>query len=246
MTDPAGEIPVPAAPRRGVLITRPEPAAVETASRVAALGLVPVTAPLTAIRPVRADLPLPEQVQAILVTSGSTIDALPPSHRDLPLLAVGDATAARARGAGHRVVHSAGGDAAGLAALAARLCDPGGLPLLLASGHGQGAALAAALTRLGFSLFHRTVYRVVPTTALPASAHHALRAGQLLAALFFSADTARVFVRLVQDADLAACVAPVEALAISAATATALAPLRWQRVRAALRPNQDALLALLT
>jgi uroporphyrinogen-III synthase len=230
---------------RAVLITRPEPGAAETASRIATFGFVPVVAPVIAIRPVLAELPAPEQVQAILVTSGNAADALPPSYRQLPLLAVGDASAARAGRAGQRVVHSAHGDAKDLAALAARLSDPGGPPLLLASGRGQGAALAAELTRRGFSVLHRVVYEVVPAATLPATAHRALEAGQLCAALFFSADTAGVFVRLVQDAALATRLGDVDALAISAATASALAPLRWRRVRAALQPNQDALLALL-
>jgi len=228
-----------------VLITRPEPGAAETAGRVAALGFVPVLAPVTTIGAVRADLPPPDQVQAVLVTSGSAVDAIPPSHRGLPLLAVGDATAARACRAGQRVVHSAGGDASELAALAARLCNPGGLPLLLASGRGQGLVLAAALERLGFAVVHRPVYEVRPAAALPAAAHQGLQRDELAAALFFSADTARVFVRLVKQAALDERVGTVEALAISAATATALAPLQWRRVRAALHPNQDALLALL-
>ena len=228
-----------------MLIARPEPGAAATAGRVAALGFVPVVAPVTAIRAMPADLPPPEQVQAVLVTSGSAVDVLPPTHRALPLLAVGDATAARARRAGQRLVHSAAGDATELAALAARLCDPSGRPLLLATGRRQGAALAGALNRLGFAVLHRAVYDVMPAAALPAAAHRALQEEQLAAALFFSADTARVFVHLVQQAELAARLAAVEALAISAATATALAPLRWRRVRAALHPNQDALLALL-
>lgn len=229
-----------------MLITRPEPGALETAARVARLGFEPVVAPLATIHPIPADLPPPDDVQVVLVTSGSAVDALPSSHRVLPLLAVGDATAARARRAGHPAVHSASGEAVALAALAARLCDPGGRSLLLASGQGQGAKLAAALKRLAFPVLHRHVYAVAPATALPPRARLALRESELRAALFFSAESAQVFVRLVREADLTAGLAAVDALAISAATASALAPLQWRRVRAALRPNQDALLALLT
>jgi len=49
-------------PRRGVLITRPEPGATDTAGRVAALDLVPVIAPMTIVRTVPAELPEPEQL----------------------------------------------------------------------------------------------------------------------------------------------------------------------------------------
>ena len=232
-------------PKRGVLITRPEPGATDTARRVAALDLVPVIAPMTIVRSVPEELPRPEQLQAILVASGNAVDALPVSHRGLKLLAVGDATAARARRAGHAAVHSAAGDAVALTDLAARLCDPSGPPLLLAVGRGQGSQIAAALGSLGFQVARRVVYAVEPVPVLPEAAARAMCDAQLRAVLFFSAETTRIFVRLVRDVGLANKLDTVEALAISAATASALSPLRWRRVRAALHPNQDDLLALL-
>jgi uroporphyrinogen-III synthase len=228
-----------------VLITRPEPGATETARRVAALDLVPVVASVTVVRNVPAELPDPEQLQAVLVASGNAIDALPQSHRSLKLLAVGDATAARARRAGHVAVHSAAGDAIALAELTARQCDPTGLPLLLAAGRGQGERLAATLTGLGFQVVHRAIYAVEPVRVLPETTTHALRDAQLRAALFFSAETARIFVRLVRNTALANKLDTIDALAISTATVAALSPLQWRRVRAALRPNHDDLLALL-
>ena len=72
--------------------------------------------------------------QAALITSGNAISALPAALHDVPLLAVGDATAERARRAGFARVHSAGRDAAALADLAAAILTPAAGPLLLASG----------------------------------------------------------------------------------------------------------------
>lgn len=228
-----------------MLVTRPEPGAAQTASRVAALGYSPVVAPLLTIRPLPADLPEPAGLQAILVSSGSAVDALPPSFRRLPLLAVGDATAERARRAGYAPVDSASGNAASLANLVARRCDRRGAPLLMAVGRAQGAGLESALLQVGFRVERREVYTAEPTELLPDAAQRALAAQELRAALFFSAETARAFVGLVRNAQLDDQLHDVDALAISNGAAEALAPLRWRRVRAALHPNQDELLALL-
>jgi uroporphyrinogen-III synthase len=190
-------------------------------------------------------LPPPERVQAILVTSGNAIPPLPASHHRLPLLAVGEATAARGRAAGFRRVSSADGDATDLAALAAKSCDPCADPLLLVSGRGQGQGLAAALRDRGFRVVRRTVYAAVPAASLPDHAHDAIRDGAVGTVLLFSAETAHQCVRLMRAARLRDAVREIEALAISQPTAMALRALPWRRVRVAARPNQDALLAML-
>ncbi len=180
------------------------------------------------------------------MTSGNALPALPRSLRTVPLLAVGDATAARARAAGFGVVHSAGRDAAALAELAARLCVAAGPALLLASGEGQGQALAADLRARGFRILRRVAYAARPVTALPAPARIALEAGCLRAVLFFSPLTARVFMNMLQRDMPTANVAGVAALAISRATEAALRALPWLEIRVASSPTQDALLTLLS
>lgn len=229
----------------GVLITRPEPGASDTAARIAAMGFRPVLAPLLEIRSLPSALPPPGGLQAILVTSGNAIPALPATHCDVPLFAVGEATASRACKAGFRHVTSADGDAHALAALVEATPAARGGPLLLLTGKGQGLALANELRSHGFSVVCRAVYAAVPVEDLPAPASAALAAGELAAALFFSAETARQAVRLVNATRLAEAVRSVEALAIGQPAAVALQALPWRRIRVASRPNQDAILALL-
>jgi uroporphyrinogen-III synthase len=226
-----------------VLITRPEPGAAETAERIRQLGLEPVLAPMlrVTVLPVR----LPGGVQAILATSGNAIAGLVEVDRSTRLLAVGDATADRARAAGFTDVASAGGDAADLAALVFRTLVPIGGALLLACGRGHGQKLAAALRRQGFRVLRRVVYAGEPVREISVSALTALRAGQLRAALFFSAETARQFVLLANRHRLQESVRGVAALAISAPAGVALSVLPWSDVSIAARPNQDELLALL-
>src|SRR6185437_14679666 len=71
LTDPVPPRPILSPSRRGVLITRPEPGAAETAGRIAALGLAPVVAPVAIVQPMPAELPDPQNLQAVLVASGN-------------------------------------------------------------------------------------------------------------------------------------------------------------------------------
>ncbi len=235
----------------GVLITRPEPGTAETARRVAALGWRPIPAPALVLAP--RPFPLPparalRPVQALLLTSRAAARALPPA--DIPVLAVGEATAAEARACGFPQVEAAAGDAAALAEHAARRLDPATGPLLLAVGEGYGAELAADLRARGFRVIRRVAYAARPADALPAEASAALQQdGEVVAALFFSPRSARCAISLIKASGHAATAAGMEALAISPrvaeAATRALAPLAWRAVRVADRPDQDALLALL-
>jgi uroporphyrinogen-III synthase len=229
----------------GVLITRPEPGAAETAARVAALGLRPVAAPALEIFPLPCRLPPAARLQAIIIASGNAVPALPASHRGLPLLAVGDATAVRARAAGFARTTSADGDARALADLVGRCCVREAAALLLATARGQGQALAADLRARGFRVIRRAVYAAVPARTLPAAARDDLAAGTVTAALFFSAETARHCIRLLRRARLHEAVRTVDALAIGPSAAVALEALPWRRIRVAARPDQEAMLALL-
>lgn len=226
-----------------VLVTRPEPEAQETAARLRAMGLTPLICPSLSIVSRTLRLSPGPDWQAILVTSGNAIPALPDRLHATPLLAVGDATAARARAAGFRRVSSAGRDAAALAAMVRLCCTPERGALLLPTGAGQGRELAATLRASKFRVVRRLAYAATPTGALHAGAHTALVDGRVSAALFFSPGSARAFVRACPAAVI---LGGVRAVAISAATAAALAPLQWADIRVASRPNQDELLACLT
>jgi uroporphyrinogen-III synthase len=227
----------------GVLITRPEPAAGETARIVAARGYHPVLAPMLAVAPNQWSRP-PPAVQAILVTSANALAALSGCSRATPLFAVGDATAARANAEGFTQVFSAGKDAAALAELVARHCTTAGGALLLASGAGLGLELAADLRRRGYRVIRLVSYRVRPVLRLPADAMAALASGRINFAMFFSAASACAFIRCISGH--ASLLATVEALAISPSTARALAVLPWRRIRVASNPNLDELVALLS
>ena len=232
--------------RRAALVTRPEAEARETARLLAGMGWRPVLAPAMRIETRALRLDPAWRPQAVLATSGNALAALPACLHGVRLLAVGDATAARARAAGFARVDSAGRDAAALVDLAAGGCVPAGGPLLLASGAALGGALAAALRARGFRVLRRVAYAARPVRDLPEAALAALAAGEVGAALFFSEASGRAFAAAVRRAGQAAALAGVTAAAISAAAAEALAPLPWRDIRVASQPNQDELLACLT
>lgn len=223
-------------------MTRPEPGCSATAARLEQSGYRPVLAPFLVVRPCRASLPAAADLQAVVAASGNAT-ALPPGHHRLPLLAVGDATAARARAAGFTTVHSASGDAAALAALASRLLRPSDGPILLAAGRGQGSRLAAALRGDGFTVHRRAIYTAAAVRRFPPAVAEAVQDG-LHAALFFSADTARAFARLLPR-DLPPLLRRTMAAAIGARAADELRHLPWRELRVALHPTQDEVLALL-
>ena len=222
------------------MLTRP----VEDANRLSALvearGLAPVLAPFLSVQarhPV-----LPREVQALLVTSARALDAISPWA--VPVLAVGDATAARARDLGFKDVTSAHGNAAALQTLAERSLDPGRGPLLLLSGAGQGGVLSAALRGAGFAVQRRVTYAAMPVRRFPAEASRALRADCLHAAIFLSGETAATFVRLLPSSYIGH-LPGVMALAIGKSAADALKPLPWRDIRLAATPTLDDVLALL-
>lgn len=223
---------------KGVLVTRPEPGAAETADRVAALGLRPVLAPalVLAPRPFHA----PPGAQALLLTSRAAARATP--VMPLPVLAVGEATAAEARARGFAQVLPAKGNAAALADLAAAALNPVAGPLLLAVGAGYGADLAAALRARGFRVVRRIAYAARPAASLPLAAREALAQGVIVAALFFSPRSAQCALALLAAAGLAAKTRGMVALALSPRVASALAGHSWAEVRVADRPDQDHLL----
>ena len=206
------------------------------------MGLASLIAPVLRMEPCPVRLPSPAGVQAILVTSAAALPALPASFHATRLLAVGDATASKARAAGFTAVHSAAGDAQALLALTTASCAPKAGSLLLPGAADLAADPTTPLRQHGFRVIRRIVYRTRPAIILPADIHAAFHAGTIKPVLVYSPASARAFVRLARSVPLGG----VEALAISAATAAALAPLRWRCIRVASRPNQDALLELLS
>ena len=227
--------------RAGVIVTRPPPGLAPTMAAVAARGLHPVAAPMLHVRQCALSIGT-FRPDAIVLTSGQAVGSLTdPQLHDIPCYVVGAATARRARAAGFVHVTAASGTADDLTALLQAAMSPTSR-LLLAVGQGYGQDMAVALRGQGYRVLRRCVYIVRPATCLPPDAVAALQAGQVTAVMFYSTRTAEAFIAALTPA-LASLLVAVEAIAMSDGVAAVLgAGARWDGIRVAARPDQDAML----
>lgn len=244
---PADDARTDAAPRRRVVVTRPVDASADLAAELADQGIEALAAPMLTVEFLRPTASVPETAQAILVTSGNGAEgaARLTGRRDLPVLAVGEATAEAARAAGFREVSAASGDAVALIAHVSERCRPADGPLVWASGEAISTDLTTELGALGFRVERRVVYRTAQADALPPAVVRALRERSVEGVLFFSPRSAEAFARLTAEADLVAECADVAAYCMSDAIARAASKLAWRAIHVAETPSKAALLGSL-
>ncbi|MFV3131713.1 uroporphyrinogen-III synthase [Niveispirillum sp. KHB5.9] len=222
----------------GVLVTRPEPGAAQTAASLSALGYHPILAPVLTIEPIPGPPIDLSGFDAVAVTSANGVRALAArtADRGRPLYAVGARTAALARDLGFTDVHSADGDVASLSALLA------GKGHVL---HVAGVDVAGELAPADIVVTRLTAYQAVAAKDLPVEALDALRGGLVAYVTLFSPRTADLFVRLAQKAGLSPLAGGWTALCLSAAVAQAASGFGFTEIRIAARPDAASLLALL-
>ncbi len=229
------------------LVTRPREQADELAAALSARGIEPVLEPLIEIRlrddGARVLAPLLEDAGGLLFTSANGVRAFATFslRRDLPALAVGDATAEAARDAGFADVASAGGTVADLALLVRRRLGPEAGALVHSAAQEVAGDLAGALGAHGYDVRRAILYDAVPAEALSAATAGLVRAGAIAAAIFFSPRTAATFVRLVRAAGLEAPCRAIAAVALSQAVAEKL-DVSWRALHVASAPTGAALL----
>ena len=234
------------ASRQGMqaLVTRPHEEAQSLAAALTVREVGAVIEPMMEVHYCGAAALDLATVQAILCTSANGVRALArvTGERRLPLLAVGETTASRARAEGFTAVASAGGAATDLVRLAASRLRPENGRLLHVAGNIVAGDLVGELRTHGFMIERRVLYEARPVERLSMAAVSALRGMVIDFALFFSPRTAAIFVRLAGIAGVAACCRAITTLSISAAADAALTGLPWRDRRVAARPNQPALL----
>ena len=229
------------------LVTRPLGEAESLAEALAARGIDAIIEPLLEIHYRSEPAPDLTGVQAVLCTSANGVRALArlTGERAVPLFAVGEASAARARAEGFARVESAGGSLADLIGLARDRLRPNEGRLLHVAGSTLAGDLAGALRAEGFAVDRAVLYEARPAAGLSAASVRALNAGIVDFALFFSPRTALIFVRLAERAGIAEAIGAVSAISISAAADAALEPLRFRERHMAERPDQHSLLMAL-
>jgi len=227
-----------------LLITRPEEDAEPLATALAARGIASLIEPLLTVADVEGPAPDLAGVQALLVTSANGVRAFARKSdaRDLPLFAVGDASAAAARQLGFTSVKSAAGDVATLARLVTAELNPRKGALLHVAGSKVAGDLAGELSRAGFTCRRQVLYEARPARSFGAATRAALDAGAVDGVLLFSPRTASTFARLITDAGIAGACRRLNAYCLSRAVADAVSGLAWRDVVVARAPTQESLL----
>jgi uroporphyrinogen-III synthase len=178
-----------------------------SAEALRARGHDVLLAPLTRIASVAVDLG-PGLWAALLITSANAVRALE-NHSQrrllsgLPVLAVGDRSAAAARQAGFADVISADGTAQELAALAASRFGGTGRPLLWLAGADRASDLVAALAAVAVPVEMRVIYQAVADTDLSSVVAAALHDGTIDGVLHYSRRGAEAYLAAAARAGLA-------------------------------------------
>jgi uroporphyrinogen-III synthase len=228
-----------------VLITRPREQALELAEQLAARGDTALIEPLLTIEPVAEIEPQLDGVQALVLTSANAAPALGAWAGQLPVFAVGGATAGAAMRAGCATVIAAAGGGADLARLIEERCRPEDGALLHLSGAEVRPELGEELAAAGFALRRQAVYEARSARALSPAAVAAIGRREIEAVLLFSPRTARIFVELIARHELQDHLAAAAAICLSAAVAQPCRALVWRAIYLAARPTPEALLEAL-
>lgn len=237
-----------------LLLTRPLADSLPLAAMLEAQGHKVLVAPLMEITEVDGALLDLDGVQALLATSSNAVRAIAGGEaeqtlaaRDLPLFAVGDATARTAREFGFSMVHAAGGDVDKLAELVRARLSPDGGRLIHIAGRERAGDLKGALERHGFTVDIVVLYRAEAAGALSDDAIKPIAGGEIDAVLLYSPRSAAIWARLVMQHGLEAAARRITHLCLSPAVAAALAPLGLGAgaIRVADQPRQADLLRLI-
>jgi uroporphyrinogen-III synthase len=226
------------------LVTRPGEDGEALAKALEEIGIASDREPLMSVKILKGDDVDLDGIQAVLLTSSNGVRALAERspRRDVPVFAVGDATAKTARGHAFKQVHSASGDVGALAGLAAELLEPERGPLVHVAGTEVAGDLAGELTKAGFQCRREVIYETAPARALSAAAIGKLKSGEIDIVLLFSPRSATIFCELVRKARLLRACREITIAALSRTVADAVDEVKWKSVSVAAAPSQDALI----
>jgi uroporphyrinogen-III synthase len=236
-----------------ILVTRPHPDDDSTAASLRARGFEVLLAPMLRFEPVAFD---DEDLRygAVIVTSANALRGIEHQLKGskllkLPLFAVGEHTAAAARGTGFETVISAKGDAASLRDLVLASVKSKALkkasPLLYLAGADLARDLAGELGERGFTVVTQTTYRMVPLSGLPRETCDAFAANGVEAVLHYSRRSARAFLEAVRAAGVEISALAIPQCCISAAVASIVRDAGATQVMVAASPDENALFELL-
>lgn len=233
---------------KSILVTRPQPAADELAEKLRKEGFSVHAAPLTEYIPLSTDISAVSSCQGIIFTSaeGARVFSRLSPVRDLPVFAVGEATARIARSAGFDQVFAADGDSREMAKLIRRKKSKLRLQKLFhASGEDTAQDLAEFLNPDGIEIERAILYKAKFLDKIPAATAAALRRGEISTITLFSARAGEKLVSILSADDMRGVSPNLTAVCISKRVAASLQSLRWKSVHIAQKPDFESVMDLL-
>ena len=232
-----------------LLVTRPEADAVKLRATLEDRGHQAIVEPLLRVAFVASDAIDLSGVQALIATSRNALRALNghpllAAARQIPLFAVGRATAAEARGLGFVLVMTGAGTAQQLLTHIVAVADPAAGLLLQLAGDAEATDLKGELESHGFRIVRHIVYRMHAAAALSAETMERLALGEIDGVILMSPRTAEIYATLVRKAGLGVAHGLIH-FCVSDAVAKRLAPLGAVAVAVADRPRLEEVLALI-
>jgi uroporphyrinogen-III synthase len=228
-----------------VLLLRPESQAQASAVRLNALGHEALIAPALSIEATDTPPP-PGPFAAVIATSSNALPALRNAGGAIalvPAFTVGRRTGVALTEAGFGNVASAT-DAWSLARLIIDRIMPG--RLLLVAGRDRKSEPEGSLREAGFDVAIWETYRACTVGGLSRAARAALAGHKLGAVLHYSRRSAETSIVLAREAGLEAEFRTIRHLCLSVDVAEGLQGLAGVEIEVASRPDEDALLALLS
>lgn len=230
-----------------ILVTRPEPDLAHSTFRLRALNLDAVKLPLMRRVTLDTSLPPASRFGGIAISSASALRSLDErgavrEYEQLPVFAVGDASACEARLLGFKDVRGANGSFEDLVALIAEASPAA--PVLYPSGTRLSGDLDAALGRHGIAVATVPVYDMHAAAEIPEALVAEIGAGRIDAGLFYSRRTAEIFVALTAGRLGPRVFEDFAVLSISRKAAEPLAAAGFKRVLVASHPDEEAMMTL--
>ena len=214
-----------------ILITRPEHQARTTIKALDEAGLSTFADPLLHLKEIPHAVDDYASYEAFIVTSGNSFSFwdMTGVDKDKPLIAVGSQTARLAAEHGFTSITDINGTARNIQD------HLNGEKALHVGGYHISHSLGDHVERL-------IVYEAVPAEELSAACKQALERGEIELAMFYSTRTAKIFVRLIQAAELEHRLEAVKVLSMSANVIRSVRVLPWADMYKSSMPNGTAMI----
>lgn len=223
--------------KRSVIVTRPAPGAEKTCQQVAALGWHVIWHPLLQIEMTPRQRP-EGRFTMMVVTSAQVIPALKDISRDIPIVAVGAATAKCLSDHGFIDITICAGNAASIVAHLGM--SPPSARILFPTGAHLGLKLSYALRRNGWNVIRYLTYKSSPITSLSDSLIAEIKSGAVDSVLFFSSKTTSAWVGAASASHIDT--REMRAIVLSAPIASRLSLSNWRDISVSQTPDHDGIL----